>query len=106
MHTPPLITASIVKSTAIVTINLIKGNDGANLSLLYTLQGCSCIYGIVLTTGFQPSLEGCHHVSAENWAINGSSLKPGVFPSSLDTLLEGYNYKSSTFNQIVAQFMN
>ena len=87
-------------------MDLIKVNDLVRLYLLYTLQGPSCVQVIAMTAAFQPSVESCHHVSAESWTINGSSLKPGLFPFTLDVLLEGCKCRSSTFTQTFAQCRN
>ena len=37
-----------------------------------------------MTAGFQPSVEGCHHVIAGNGTIKCSTMKPGVFSCVLE----------------------
>ena len=61
---------------------------------------------VAMTASFQPSVEGCHPVFAVNWAKKYSTMKSSIFPYALEALLEHCQYESSTFIQIVAQYMN
>ena len=53
-----------------------------------------------MTAGFKPSVEGCHHVFADNWTIKCSNMKSGVFPCT------PCHCENSTFTLIVAQCKN
>ena len=50
-----------------------------------------------MTAGFQPSMDGCHLVIAENWTMNCSNMRSGVFPCLLKALQEGCQCHRSTF---------
>ena len=70
------------------------------------LAVCLVCVTIVMTVRLNTPPDGGLPLYDEKWTIKCSSIKSGVFPFTLDTLLEGCGVNCLLFTQIVAQCMN
>ena len=70
------------------------------------LAVCLVCVTIVMTVRLDTPPDGGLPLYDEKWTIKCSSIKFGVFPFTLDTLLEGCGVNCLLFTQIVAQCMN